>query len=50
VPMGFVAGLPVGLSFMGPAWSEPSLIRIAGAYEATTTHRRSPKLLASICA
>jgi amidase len=48
VPMGFIAGLPVGLSFMGPAWSEPSLIRIAGAYEAATTHRRAPKLPASI--
>ena len=48
VPMGFVSGLPVGLSFMGPAWSEPSLIRIAGAYEAATNHRRPPKLLPSI--
>ena len=48
VPMGFIAGLPVGLSFMGPAWSESSLIRIAGAYEAATNHRRSPKLLPSI--
>jgi len=48
VPMGFIARLPVGLSFMGPAWSEASLIRIAGAYEAATNHRRSPKLLPSI--
>jgi amidase len=32
VPMGFVFGLPVGLSFFGRAWSEPVLIRLAYAY------------------
>jgi amidase len=42
VPMGFVAGLPVGISFFGRAWSEPTLIRIAYAFEQATNHRRAP--------
>ena len=42
VPMGFVSGLPVGVSFFGRAWSEPTLIRLAHAYEHTTNHRRPP--------
>ncbi len=33
VPAGQVAGLPVGLSFIGPAWSEPRLIALAHAFE-----------------
>jgi amidase len=33
VPAGQVAGLPVGLSFMGPAWSEPRLLALAFAFE-----------------
>lgn len=35
VPAGRVSGLPVGLTFMGPAWSEPSLIALAYAFEQT---------------
>ncbi|MCK7539194.1 MAG: hypothetical protein MZV63_53860 [Marinilabiliales bacterium] len=31
--MGFVEGLPVGISFFGRAWSEPLLIEMAYAYE-----------------
>jgi amidase len=42
VPTGYVCGLPVGISFFGAAWSEPTLIRIAHAYEQATTHRRAP--------
>jgi amidase len=42
VPMGFVRGLPVGLSFFGRAWSEPMLIKLAYAYEQATKHRRPP--------
>lgn len=42
VPMGFVSGLPVGVSFFGSAWSEPVLLRIAYAYEQATRHRRAP--------
>ena len=44
VPMGFVKGLPTGVSFFGPAWTEPTLLRIAYAYEQATQHRRSPTL------
>ncbi len=42
VPMGFVSGLPAGVSFFGRAWSEPVLIRIAHAYEQATQQRRAP--------
>ena len=42
VPAGFVRGLPVGISFVGAAWSESTLIRLAYAYEQATRHRRSP--------
>lgn len=42
VPMGFVSGLPVGLSFFGRSWSEPTLLRIAYGFEQATTHRRAP--------
>jgi len=42
VPMGFVSGLPVGLSFFGGAWTEPTLLRIAYAFEQATNHRRPP--------
>ena len=40
VPMGFVSGLPVGISFFGRAWSEPTLIKFAFAFEQATQHRR----------
>ena len=42
VPMGFVEGLPIGISFFGRAWSEPILLEIAFAYEQVTKHRKSP--------
>ncbi|MGN6393133.1 MAG: amidase [Gemmatimonadales bacterium] len=42
VPMGFVMGLPVNLSFFGRAWSEPLLIRLAYAFEQITMHRKAP--------
>jgi amidase len=42
VPMGFVKGLPVGISFFGRAWSEPVLLRVAYAYEQVSNQRRAP--------
>ena len=45
VPAGFVFGLPVGITFMGRAYSEPTLIRLAYAYEQATGHRAPPKYL-----
>lgn len=42
VPMGFIDGLPVGISFFGRAWSEPLLIEIAYAYESGTNYRKPP--------
>ncbi len=45
VPMGFVFGLPVGLSFIGRAWSEALLVRLAFAFEQSTRHRHPPRFL-----
>jgi amidase len=42
VPAGFVSGLPVGITLMGAAWSEPVLIRLAFAFEQATKHRKMP--------
>ena len=50
VPAGFIFGLPVGLSFFGRAWSEPTLIKIAYSFEQATKARQAPKFLASITA
>ena len=44
VPMGQVKGLPVGLSFIGPAWSDAKLLGFAFAYEQRTRLRRPPPL------
>jgi amidase len=47
VPAGFTGdGAPVGVSLLGPAWSEPTLIRLAYAFEQATQHRRPPALTA----
>jgi amidase len=42
VPMGLVDGLPVGLSFVGPAWSEARLLSYGYAFEQATKARRPP--------
>lgn len=43
VPMGFIGELPVGVSFVGRAWSEPLLIGLAYAFEQGTKARRPPE-------
>jgi len=45
VPAGFVFGLPVGISFFGRAWSEPTLIKIAYGFEQLTKVRKPPAFL-----
>ena len=45
VPLGFVFGLPVGISFFAGAWSEPALIRFAHAFEQATNVRTAPRFL-----
>ncbi len=42
VPAGFVAGLPIGISFIGRPWNEKQLIEIAYAFEQATGARRAP--------
>jgi len=48
VPMGYVLGVPVGLSFFGRAWSEETLIRAAFAYEQASRMRRPPQYLPTV--
>lgn len=47
VPAGFKFGLPLGISFFGPAWSEPKLIRYAYAFEQARSARRKPEFLST---
>jgi amidase len=43
VPAGYSFGLPVGITFMGRAFSEPTLIKLAYAFEQATRHRVKPR-------
>jgi amidase len=47
VPAGGASGLPVGLSFIGPQWSEPRLIALAYAFEQAAGARLTPALRAT---
>ena len=42
VPAGASSGLPVGLSFIGPAWSEPTLLSLGYAFEQAVARSRAP--------
>lgn len=48
VPAGFLFGLPVGVSFFGRAWSEPTLIKFAYAFEQASNVRKPPSFLPSV--
>lgn len=45
VPAGYISGLPVGISFIGRAFAEPTIIKLAYSFEQGTSVRRSPNLL-----
>ncbi len=45
LPMGFVFDLPVGITFMGTGYSEPTLIKLASGFEAAAGVRRAPRFL-----
>jgi amidase len=48
VPSGFVFGLPVGISFFGRAWSEPTLLKIAYGFEQTIKARKPPQFFPGV--
>ena len=48
VPMGNVFGVPVGISFIGTAFSEPVLIRLAAGFEHATRARIVPRFFATL--
>jgi amidase len=48
VTAGFISGLPVGISFFGRAWSEPTLIKLAYSFEQASKARQVPRYLSSL--
>jgi amidase len=48
VPAGLIFVLPVGISFFGRAYSEPTLIKLAYSFEQATQHRRAPQFLPTV--
>jgi amidase len=43
LPMGFIDGLPVGITFFGGAWMEPEIIELAYSFEQLTKVRKAPE-------
>jgi len=48
VTAGLISGLPIGISFFGRAWSEPTLIKLAYSFEQATKARQAPRFLPTI--
>jgi amidase len=48
VPMGLIGGLPVGISFIGSAWTDDFLLQVGDAYERAADARVPPQYLASV--
>jgi amidase len=49
MPVGYTPfGLPINLTFMGPAWSEPTLLKLAFALEQRLNARRPPRYLSTV--
>jgi amidase len=48
VPMGFVQGLPTGLSFAGLAWQDAKVLALGHAYEQASQCRRAPQFLREV--
>jgi len=48
VPMGTIRGLPVGISFIGTAWSDAQLLALGQAYEQAAKMRKAPTYAPSV--
>jgi amidase len=46
--MGYIRELPVGISFIGPAWSDARILALGAAFERATHARHAPKYISSL--